>query len=432
MSLFLRLACLLACTPLLPLSAAPTTPAPADSDRHPFPHNVTYAHGIRPKGFSQKQMNADLTAMWQAWRKTYLLSAGAAPGELRVSLGGPKGFAISEGMGYGMLISVYLAAPGNTGKADFDALYRYYKRHEKVAKGINYGLMAWRVGPDNKIADNWVAPDGDIDVAFALLVADRKWGSAGEINYHAAAVGVINSLMKWCINKPSFTVSRGEFESGYTMSSYHIVNYFPAFAAASGDDRWHQVTTASYAMFDYFYKLNPAAALTPFTFMVKDYGFSKRGYSYSYDSSRVPWRVGVDYLWHGTTHSPLARTMPAANARWLQTVTAGKPAEVNVAYELDGTPKGTNRDPRVTVPPIAVGAMVDPAQQKWLDTLYAWIREQVPGTETPGARPSYFGDAVMLSCMLVLTGNMPALDSLPATPAADTREAAARPRFGPR
>lgn len=419
---------LLACSMLLSITGR----AANNSDRHPYPHDHTNAYGIRPSQFSQTQMNADLEAMWLAWRKTYLVAEGAAPGELRVTMGGPKGYAISEGTGYGLLISVYMANPANTGKADFDAIYRYYRRHEKVMNGVRYGLMAWRVGPDNKIADNWVAPDGDIDAAFALLVADRKWGSSGEINYREAAVGIINNLMKWSINKPSFTVSRGEFESGYTMSSYHIVNYFPAFAAASGDARWHKVVAASYAMYDHFLKLNPATGLTPFTFTVEDYSYSKRGYNYGYDSSRVPWRVGVDYLWHGTAHSPLARTLPDTNAKWLKKITGGNPADVLVAYTLDGTPRGTNRDPRITVPPIAVGAMVDASNQEWLNALYAWIRRQVPGVETPGARPSYFGDAVMLCCMLMLTGNMPDLDSLPADAGPLSPMANVRPRFGPR
>lgn len=383
-------------------------PAP---DQHPFPHNHHYAHGIRPSQFDQETMNADLETMWQAWRKAYLTAEGAGPGELRVSKDGANGETISEGTGYGLLISVYMANPNNTGKADFDALYRYYLRHEKVMKGVRYGLMAWRVSSDNRISDNWVAPDGDIDAAFALLVADRKWGSEGEINYREAAIGIINSLMRWSINKPSFTVSRGEFESGYTMSSYHIVNYFPTFAKASGDARWEKVIAASYAMYDYFYKLNPDTALTPFTFTVKDYSTSKRGSLYGYDSSRVPWRVGVDFLWHGTGHSPLAHALPDKNAKWLRRITEGDPTNVNMSYELNGKQKGQNSDPRVTVPPMAVGAMVDPSNQEWLDTLYTWIRVQVPGFETPGARPSYFGDAVMLCCMLVLTGNMPNLDA---------------------
>ncbi len=384
--------------------------AGAESDRFPYPHNHTYAHGITPTNFSQAQKNADLEAMWKAWRKAYLTHRGAGKDELRVSKNGAKGESISEGIGYGMLISVYMANPANSGKADFDSLYRYYKRHEKVMDGTRYGLMAWRVGHKNEILDNYVAPDGDIDAAFSLLMADRKWGSDGAINYRQAGVDIINSLMKWSINKPSFTVSKGEMESSFTMSSYHIVNYFPLFAKASGDPRWEQVTASSYKMYDYFYQLNPKAALTPFTFTVKDYSASKRGYHYGYDSSRVPWRVGVDYLWHGTGNSPLARTLPDTNAKWLKEVTGGKPAEVNVSYELNGKPVGSNHDPRVNVPPIAVGAMVDASNQEWLNTLYAWTRVQVPGATTGGATPSYFGDAVMLSCMLVLTGNMPNFD----------------------
>jgi len=390
--------------------------ADAEGDRFPYPHNHTYAHGIVPTNFSQAQKNADLEAMWKAWRKTYLTDRGAGKGELRVSKNGAKGESISEGIGYGMLISVYMANPANSGKADFDALYQYYKRHEKVMNGTRYGLMAWRVGHKNQILDNWVAPDGDIDAAFSLLMADRKWGSEGTINYRQAGVDIINSLMKWSINKPSFTVSKGEMESSFTMSSYHIVNYFPYFKKASGDPRWEQVIASSYKMYDYFYQLNPKAALTPFTFIVKDYSFSKRGYNYGYDSSRVPWRVGLDYLWHGTKHSPLARTLPDTNAKWLKEITGGKPAEVNVSYDLSGKPVGSNNDPRVTVPPIAVGAMVDASNQEWLNTLYAWMRMQVRGATTGDVPPSYFGDAVMLCCMLTLTGNSPVFDP-PGTPA---------------
>ncbi len=395
----------------------------AEGDRFPYPHNYTYVHGIVPTNFTQAQKNADLETMWKAWRKAYLTHRGAGKGELRVSKNGAKGESISEGIGYGMLISVYMANPGNSGKADFDSLYQYYKRHEKIMNGTRYGLMAWRVGPKNEIIDNWVAPDGDIDAAFSLLMADKKWGSDGAINYRQSGVDIINSLMKWSINKPSFTVSKGEMESSFTMSSYHIVNYFPLFAKASGDPRWDKVIAASYKMYDHFYQLNPMTALTPFTFMVKDYGASKRGYNYGYDSSRVPWRVGVDYLWHGTKHSPLARTLPDTNARWLRGVTGGKPANVNVSYELSGKPVGSHRDPRVTVPPITVGSMVDPIHQEWLNTMYAWIRVQVPGATTGEATPSYFGDAVMLSCMLVLTGNMPNFDHLaaPASAAPPTR-----------
>lgn len=41
--------------------------------------------------------------------------------------------------------------------------------------------------------------------------------------------------------------------------------------------------------------------------------------------------------------------------------------------------------------------------------MYAWIRRQIPGEVVDNAKPTYFGDTVMLCCMLVLTGNMPEL-----------------------
>lgn len=392
------------------LLAAPSASAPPAKDAHPFPLDVTYAHGIVPSRVSQSDKNADLLKMWQAWRDTYLIQEGAAPGELRVTMGGARGTSISEGIGFGMLISVHVAAPGNSGKADFDALYRYYARHEKVMNSVRYGLMAWRIGANNQILDNWVAPDGDMDAAYALLVADKKWGSAGEINYRGAAVTIIDSLMRWSVNKPSFTISRGEFESKYTMSSYHMVNHFPAFAKASGDDRWLKANAAAYSMYEYFLNLNPHTGLTPYTFNVADYSYHPRGYHYGYDSSRVAWRVGLDYLWRGEKHSPVARLLPDRQAKWLKKITGGDLDSPYARYNLDGTRfKESGKDPRITVAPMAVGAMVDASNQEWLDTQYAWLRRQIPGERVGGAGPSYFADTVMVCCMLVLTGNMPDL-----------------------
>jgi len=223
-------------------------------------------------------------------------------------------------------------------------------------------------------------------------------------------VRVINSLMKWSVNKPSFTISRGEFESGYTMSSYHIVSLFPAFAKASGDARWNQVIDSSYSMYEYFLNLNPSTALTPYTFTVADYSYSARGYHYGYDSSRVPWRVALDYLWRGDAASPVAKLLPDRNAKWLRETTGGDLDSPYARYNLDGTRfKNSGTDPRITVAPMAVAAMVDASNQDWLDTQYAWLRRQIPGERVGGAGPSYFADTVMLCCMLVLTGNMPAL-----------------------
>ncbi|WP_181373288.1 glycosyl hydrolase family 8 [Massilia glaciei] len=102
---------------------------------------------------------------------------------------------ISEGIGFGMLITVYMADSA-VGKADFDGLLRYYRSKEKTPKA----LMNWRISAAGAIIDGYVAPDGDIDAAYALLVADKKWGSGGgNPNYKAEAVRILNGLQAWVV-----------------------------------------------------------------------------------------------------------------------------------------------------------------------------------------------------------------------------------------
>jgi endo-1,4-beta-D-glucanase Y len=406
--------------------------ARAEGEKMPFPHGVTYPFGIKPTNHTQAEMNADTLQMWQAWRAKYVVSEGAG-GNLRVTKYGPKGTTVSEGIGYGMLISVYIARPDNSGRSDFDALYRYYLDKVKIKDGINYGLMAGLVGGDGVILDNWVAPDGDIDAAFALLVADQQWGSTGPINYRQGALDIIAQLMQYSINKPSFIVSRGEFESSFTMSSYQIVSYFAQFAAASGDARWLDVVDNGYKMYDYFLNLNPATGLTPYCLYTKGYGplpyeekgraYTGRHYDFSFDACRTPWRVGLDYLWHGTAHSPLARALPDVQTKWAERVTGGDPQMMQSRYTLDGTPhpKAFTGNQRNMITPMATAAMVDASNQAWLNTLYAWMRQQVPGErfEENGAsaHANYFEDTVLMINMLIVTGNMPNV-ALTATSAA--------------
>jgi len=387
-------------------------------------------------------MNADLLSMWQAWRNSYLVNDLTDPTLKRVaSEGGAT--TLSEGMGYGMLISVFMANTSNTGKTDFDALLRYYRKYQKVVGSTQYGLMAWRISANGSILDNYVAPDGDLDAAYALLVADKKWGSAGAINYRQEGVNIINSLMTWSLlNRApaaSQLVSRSDFsptvmegDATYTMSSYQIVSYYNQFRAASGDARWDSTRNAGYKMYDYFYKANPAhGGLTPFTFLTKpgpnQYQRAARGYNFGYDSSRTPWRVGLDYLWYGNQNSlaaqqalgtvtaTLAHDMPDRNTKWLQTISGGNPMNVRSSYELDGTPSPTSfvGSQRNFVSPMVTAAMVNTSNQTWLNTLYAWMRLQTPGVAYSSggltANPSYYEDSVLMVNMLVVTGNMPNL-----------------------
>lgn len=417
-----------------------------------FPYQRPYGRGIMPTNFSAAQMNADVRDMYKLWRAKYVTTTGAGTGA-RVYKPDENGETVSEGQGYGMLISVYMADVNNDGKGDFDKMLTYYKAKRRIMPdGSDSGLMSWKINADGSVADVWVAPDGDIDAAFALLVADKKWGSGGaNPNYWGEAQRIINGLQRWAtFNRTggaSKLIANSEKElawqesgTSYTMSSYQIVSYMKQFANASDSTRaaqWRESMRAAYKALDYFYDTNPNAALTPFTFLTQpgpgQYQRSARGYGFGADSCRVPWRVGLDFLWHGNANSTyvngldpsvratLAHDMPQVNAAWFMGAVGNDPTAAMYGYNLNGTPAtGTYRyGQRHTAGSMAVGAMTDVSNQARLNTLYSWMRAQVPGlgysSGGNSVTPEYYGDTVLMVTMIAVTGNMPNLPEV-ATP----------------
>ncbi len=415
-----------------------------------FPYNRGYPNGIMPSNYSQAQMNADVRDMYNLWRATYVTTAGAGIGGMRVSKPAEGGETVSEGQGYGMLISVYMADDRNGAKGDFDKMLTYYKAKIKLnADGTSRGLMNWKIKADGSIADPWVAPDGDLDAAFALLVADKKWGSGnGNPNYRAEAQSILNALQKYAVfnrtAEASDLIANGDKDlpwqegaTSFTMSSYQMVSYMKQFAAVSDSARaaqWRDTLKGSYQAFSYFYNKNPTTALTPFTFLTKpgasQYQKAAKGYTFGPDSCRVPWRVGLDFLWYGNANSAwansqdpavratLAQDLPKVNAQWFMGTTNGNPSDMWYSYQIDGTKAATFRwGQRHTAGSMGVGAMTDVGNQGHLNKLYDWMRQQLPGQDhTAGGfrvPHEYFGDTVLMVNMIAVTGNMPNLPDVP-------------------
>lgn len=416
-----------------------------------FPYNRGYGRGILPTNFSQAQMNADVRAMYDLWRATYVTTAGAGVGGARVYKPAEQGVTVSEGQGYGMLISVYMADASNNGKSDFDKMLTYYKAKLKTnPDGSSRGLMNWKINADGTVADPWVAPDGDLDAAFALLVADRKWGSGwGNPNYWAEAQSIINALQQWAVYNRSGTASRlianadknvgvEELATSVALPSYQMVGYMQAFEWASDSTRaaqWRETRKAGYKMLDYFYDKNPSTGLTPYNFLsqpgASQYQPTTKPYTFGPDSCRVSWRLGIDYLWHGNAgttwangldsgiRATLAQDMPKVNAAWFMDSVGNNPTNAWYKYELNGTPAAnpSHWGQRHTAGSMAVGAMTDTSNQARLNALYAWLRTQQPGQAYVEGnitiQPEYYADTVMMVTMLAVTGNMPNLAEVP-------------------
>ncbi|MFC4775787.1 glycosyl hydrolase family 8 [Paenibacillus sp. GCM10023252] len=393
-------------------SAAVSTNLSSGSEQYPFPHNVSYPHGIMPS-LSRDTLNRDMLNMYTKWHDLYITTEGTQPGEVRIRSYDStyKNGTCSEGMGFAMLISVYMANPNNSARSDFDGLFHYYKRG--LSPGYNF--MGWKIDKDGNSIDPYSAPDGDLDVAISLLMAHKQWGSDGAINYLEEAKLIIKDIMEFLIYKPSYIVKQSQAAITSVISSYEIPGWFNLFGEITGDQRWEKAEDAAYGMFNHFYNLNPQTGLVPYKWVLSSTGVptytgpsgpDSNSTSYGFDPSRLPWRVGQDFLWNGTSNDTLAHDFPDRNVKWFMTAINGNPATVAMTYNIDGTVRTASPSPRNMVGPMAVAAMVDSSNQASLDLLYNYLRNLEPTSDWPGG---YYQDAVMMMSMLVLTGNMPNL-----------------------
>jgi endo-1,4-beta-D-glucanase Y len=145
----------------------------------PFPQHVKYFAGtIKPNHISQLQLDNAVSSFYTQWKKRFIKNTpGKAESFVWFENKGNKQ-CVSEGQGYGMMIVALMAGFDPSARATFDNLYRYYKSHPS---GKSKYLMAWAQNSNGKDLDKTSASDGDMDIAYSLLLAGKQWGSKGNI-----------------------------------------------------------------------------------------------------------------------------------------------------------------------------------------------------------------------------------------------------------
>lgn len=365
---------------------------------------------IFPSNHSAAELDAMTAASYDRWKRKYLV-AGCAPGHYRIKTSpATAAFTVSEGHGYGMLIAAILEGHDPDAHAIFDGLYAYYDAHRS---SNDSGLMAWAQNAtcaDVQGADS--ATDGDLDIAYALLLADRQWGSTGAIDYAAAARRIITSILASEVH-PSGSILVGDWakpaDPHYTGTrpSDFATQHFRTFGRIAA--RALAVVDHTYALVDYL-QVNAA----PATGLVPDFAIDAAGAPptpapaparwlegvddghYAYNACRVPWRLATDYLMAG---EPRARLAVRRIDAWVRAKTTDDPRKIVDGYKLDGTAIGTGSSLAFTAP-FAVAAMIEPAtgtNQAWLDQLW----------DATAGQPlaDYYGDTLALLAMIVASGN---------------------------
>jgi endo-1,4-beta-D-glucanase Y len=406
------------CRSLLVMSLAGVS-ALAQTPAHPFPQHTIYAAGsIKPASIPQATLDETTASFYDTWKRKRLIAANS-PGQYYVafderdSKAGRDVITVSEAMGYGMLITAFMAGHDPEAKNYFDGLYRFYKRHPSKN---NPRLMAWCQvrGGSNAPEGADSAADADLDIAYALLAAHRQWGSSGEIDYLSEAKSMIEAIFANDINAHACSVKLGDDIASDdpafadTRSSDLIPDHFRAFQKATGRVEWGAVVDKSYSIMESLQRnYSPDTGLIPdFIRHVDrtpapaqpDYLETKYDGDYYYNACRVPFRVGLDYLLSG---DPRSKAVLGKLTLWMRRETGDDPAKIAAGYALNGRrlEKDAEYGQMCFVAPFAVAAMADGENQPWLDALCAMIVK-------PGADDAdYFDGTIKMLCLLVVSGN---------------------------
>lgn len=404
----------------------------ADTAACGFPHHSDYAGHYLAPSVGQASVDEATEDFYNKWKKRYIAVEPYYKKAVRKyvwydeahrnyrTAGKKVAVTVSEAQGYGMIITATMAGYDPDARATFDALYRFYRAHlSKANKGTS--LMAWQQSDNGRKLVNsggvCSATDGDIDIAYGLLLADRQWGSSGDIDYKGAALKIIGDIYKYEINHKTYTVQYGDWvkwsskqsrEYTGTRSSDFITAEFRAFAAASGNNGWNKVTARCYSLMSRVNKVySGRTGLMPdFMYMKKNGKYrpelkykreSALDGGYGYNACRDPWRIGTDYLVSGSSR---ARYQTSLLNRWIRKKTGGDPSKIRAGYTLKGKIRAGYSDMCFTAP-FLVAAVCDTSgtagAQKWVDSL--WNEIVSAGTT------NYYNDTIKLLTMITAGGN---------------------------
>ena len=414
--------------------APPDAPLDARSDASDAPdatvtkghlfgsHTTGYAKGTIFPSAPAAELDLGTTAFYDAWKAKYLV-AGCGAGRYYVDVsadgvaGGGKGagsITVSEAHGYGMLITALIAGHDPDARKLFDGMYAFFRDHPSVNSA---DLMAWNqvAGCKNDPSGgNDAATDGDLDVAYALLLADAQWGSAGAIDYAAQAKKVIAAIAAHEMSAATNLALLGDWVDatstkyyGGTRPSDFMIDHFRAYGAATGDARWSKIVDAHWKLVDAI-QTGFAAGTGLLPDFVVDTGSAPKPASgtylegshdgdYDYNACRVPWRLGTDYLLSGDPRALVA--LQRMNA-WIRKKTGNDPLQIDAGYTLAGDNTSGSLDNNLAfVAPFGVAAMAEGKNQAWLDAIWATtLRRTI-------ADDAYYGNTIKMLAMLVMSGN---------------------------
>lgn len=403
----------------------------------PFPQHVSYTEGTIRPNVSQEEMDNVTRSFYEVWKENYVLqNPYTEEVQYYVWYSGKRyrasnpvqsvAVTVSEAHGYGMMITALMAGYDDNAKTVFDGMYQYYTDH---LSSIGPHLMAWQQsdngnalidGAENgslEEGDSDSATDGDLDIAYALLLADKQWGSKGKVNYRKAADDILADIMKYEVNTKDWTLQLGDwasyspYDSDYytgTRSSDFLPDHLKVFYRATGEEGWNNITDQIYNIIGQILEKDSkdTGLLPDFIIKDKENGGYRPAYAnflesdndggYGYNACRVPWRIGMDYL---VTGDKREKEMLDKLNRWIRKESQNNPDNIKAGYTLMGKATQNYEDLCFTAPYLVAAMCQEEGEgaHEWLDLLWNKC--------SAATKENYYNDSIKMLCLMVASGN---------------------------
>jgi endo-1,4-beta-D-glucanase Y len=383
----------------------PGAPHPFGSHLYPYPGDLLFPSG------GQAALDTTTQQAYDAWKSAYVKQG--CGGYYVFSNGGTGtdvGDEVSEGHGYGMVITAMMAGYDPDARAVFDGMYTFFK---KFPTATHQNLMSWTVyvagGCVIPPMQNDSATDGDLDVAYALLLAEQQWPNNG---YLAKALAVLSDVLNGDVNANTHLTTLGDYSDSTdpmfndTRPSDFMLDHWRAFGRATGDmthwvnggtvDATYNLISTMQTKFspttgllpDFIVNTNTSPAPAPALYDGEGAGTGQ----YAWNSCRTPWRITTDYVVSGDSRAKDA--ISKMNA-WIIAKTGGDPSQILTGYALDGSTGATGTGAsQAFSSPFGVAAMLS-GNQAWLDAIWSSL----------ALNQGYYPDSITLYSMLVMSGN---------------------------
>lgn len=255
--------------------------------------------------FSDKTM---LSALWDDYKQEYWEKDTGRTIDKQ-----SNNITTSEGQSYTMLRAVWMSD-----QATFDKAWAWTKDNLRRKEDK---LFSWRWGQrsdqsygvlENEGGYN-TAADGDVDIAFALMMAAGRWQHQEYLDEAKAIVNDIWEVEVLTVNGKPYLASNS-LEKKSQMDAVINVSYFAPyafreFAEIDKKHDWMKVVDSSYDLINRASesKLDKSSSvgLPPdWMFMDRKTGEIKASdnpsltTNYSFDAMRTPWRLALDYQWN--------------------------------------------------------------------------------------------------------------------------------------